>query len=147
MLIEKRRQSRMVGLVLGIVFLVSIIGMVGHASEQMEADKAEQMINSYMLEKKVNYTNSQVVDKVLTVEMVSNGKGRSTVEDIKSVRAIYEAVYSGEYVEGLNITIRDADGEVIMDMSQPNIAAKTISRNSLSTAEKATEDKIVDDVM
>ena len=88
-------------------------------------EKGEKSFSAFFDEKKISYSDCNVSNGVLAVDLCSSGEGRCTQEDIKAIQAIYDAVHTpgilGE-VNSVNITIRDIHGAVIFNECRNDVA-------------------------
>ncbi len=101
--------------------------------------KVKKTIFSYLAEKNVSYSSVSVENKTLAVELLSTGSDRCTLEDVKAILYIHQAIHAKNVIDNiddLEIVIYNAKGESIYDCVQYDIATRfnDMSNNDISRA-------------
>ena len=91
-----------------------------------EASKPKRSIASFLNENDIAFSEASVNGHVLSVSLLSEGEGRCTLEDVKSIVRIYGAVHEdaleGE-VKDVSIKIYDRNGALIYDARESVVSA------------------------
>lgn len=89
------------------------------------ADTLEKSIGSYLRERNINYTSTDISKNTLTVNLVSTGSDRCTIDDVKAIHSIYTAVHSRDVddtIQNVQINIFNSDEVPIYDHYQADAA-------------------------
>lgn len=122
-----------------------LLGVAGFATVAHAEEKVERNIYSYLTEKSVTYSSVSVNNKVLTAELISTGTDRCTLEDVKAIQAIYEAVHGKNVignVEDVQIIIYNSAGDIIYDYFQADVASPVEAIDSLVSTRSNTAHNI-----
>lgn len=135
-----------------VLAVAAVITFVGTATFGTKAaEEGGKSLSTFFDEKKISYSDFNVSEGVLAIDLCSSGEGRCTQEDIKAIQAIYDAVHTpgilGE-VSSVNITIRDIHGTVIFnehknDVSTP-LEGATLERAEAAQMTMQEENTITD---
>lgn len=91
-------KKRSMILLMALCCAVMVFCAAGFATVVYAEGKVERNIYSYLSEKSVSYSFVSIDDKVLTVEIISTGTDRCTLDDVKAIQAVYEAVYGKKVI-------------------------------------------------
>lgn len=104
------------------------------------ADKIADGVEAYLKENNINYSEVSVKGNRMSVGLISEGDGRHTLEDIKAIEAIYEAVHAQKVVgkiSAVEITVKDAEGNLL--------SSDTVNMSD-SVASEKSDDAIIKDI-
>lgn len=105
--------------VLALVLVASLVVGVSTAGKIYAAEKTMRTIASFMDEKAIEYSEVSIDNQILSVKLLSAGEDRCTLDDVKAIQAIYEAVH-GKIIDGqvknIGIEIYDTNGKLIYDV-------------------------------
>ena len=110
-----------VALVISASFILSRVTL----TEANAAEEAEKTILSFLEEEKIPFSEVSVHDGLLSVKLCSVGLDRCTLEDVKAIQSIYEAVHAQKIVEvirDVDISVCNAAGGVLFDERENEIA-------------------------
>lgn len=127
--------------------LIILIGLLRFITVANAEEKAEKNIYTYLAERRVNYSSISVAGKVLTAELFSYGTDRCTLDDVKAIQAIYEAVHGKNVigdVEDIKIIIYNLEGDVIYDYYEADVASRVENIDTFAAADVADGNKITD---
>lgn len=85
------------------------------------AANLEKSIDSYLKEREINYTSAYIKDDTLTVDLISTGDTRCTIDDVKAINCIYTAVHSNDVdgtIRNVQIRIFNVSGNLLYDYYQ-----------------------------
>lgn len=107
------------------MLLVCAAILSGCYSNATAEPKQSRSITEFMKEKQIPYLLAEVNDNTLNVKLLSNGEEGCTLDDVKAIQAIYEAIHAktitGE-VKNVEIMIENAKGELIYDVGENDIS-------------------------
>ncbi len=110
--------------VLVLALICAIVLSVFAVKKAYAAEKTVRTVGAFLAEKKIEYSDAQISEGTLSVKLLSSGDDRCTLDDVKAIRAIYEAVHA-QTVEGqvknVSIEIYNADGVLIYDALENDV--------------------------
>ncbi len=116
------------------IFAFIVVSIIAASSKS----ETERNIQSYLEIKEIDYSSVNIEDKLLTVKLNSSGTGYCTLNDVKAIQAIYEAIHGDniiENVEDISIYIYDTEGSLIYDLYRPGVSKPVESIKNVSIAE------------
>lgn len=119
----KKRLLLLGSLVFVLIFSLVIAGMV--ATKTFAAEDLKKTISSYLDQKDITYSSVNVDNNTLSVVLLSNGENRCTLEDVKAIQAIYEAVHAQTIdgnIKDVGIEIYNTNGSLIYDIFENNVS-------------------------
>lgn len=123
-----------------VLTLFLIITLTITLSSNVSAEeKTVNAVEDYFKSENVNYTNISVQKGRMYVELQSNDKTRCTLEDVKAIEAVYEAIHAKKVKGNVNIVeivVKTSEGKILSD--------ETVNVNS--TIVEKTNKAIIDDV-
>ncbi len=131
-----RRFSLMIILVIMCCSILAFILTSTIAASDEKETKRD--ILSYLDTRKIEYSYAEVENKLLTVKLNSHGSGYCTLDDVKAIQAIYEAVHGDNIignVEDVSISIYDTNGKLIYDLYSPGVSEMPDIIQNISAAE------------
>lgn len=143
MLSKYRKTTKVVMLLLVFCCAVMIFCAVGLMPVASAEKKTEQNICAYLSEKNISYSSVLVENKVLTVKLQSTGTDRCTLDDVKAIQAVFEAVHGNKEIRDVNdvhIIIRDVNGKQIYDYCVTDAATPIEGISSLVPDRKGSVD-------
>lgn len=90
-----------------------------------KADALEKSIGSYLRERNINYISTDISKDTLTVNLISTGSDRCTIDDVKAIHSVYTAVHScdaDDAIQNVQISIFNSDKVQIYDHYQADMA-------------------------
>lgn len=126
--------------VIVVLTVILIIALTVTLSSNVSAEeKSVNAVEDYFKLENVKYTNVSVQNGRMYVELQSNDKNRCTLEDVKAIEAVYEAIHAKK-VDGIvnlvEIVVKTPEGKILSD--------ETV--NVSSTIVEKTDQAIIDDV-
>ena len=148
---KTRKRKLFIMLALVLVVACALIFVVQNALKAYAAGKPVRTITSYLKEKNIEYSDVSIKDETLFVKLVSSGNDRCTLNDVKAVQAIYEAVHAqktNESIRNVGIEIYNTNGKLIFDEFENEVVviADDVEKHSKQDSEQKT-DMTVDDIL
>ncbi|MDR0951567.1 MAG: hypothetical protein LBM18_01420 [Oscillospiraceae bacterium] len=121
----KSRKSVICGVGICILALTVILCMHTLFSLPASAAEIEQELNLFLYENNVNYESIEVNEKQLSVSLQSINADRCSLEDVKAIQLIYQAVHGEDIIgniDSIQINIYDITGKLIYDVWQSDVS-------------------------
>ena len=122
--------------------MACLIGLVGIKGIANAENQVEKKVESYLENRGVECSSVTVDERIAKVQLIFESAERRTLDDIKSVQAIYESVRSSdvkEMVDGVQIQIYDKDGAKLSDRYVNGVTQVARTRNPLLAAESGKD--------
>ena len=119
----RKRLVLLGSLVFVLITSIVIAGLV--ATRTYAADELKKTVSSYLDQKDITYSSVTVDNNTLSVVLLSNGEDRCTLEDVKAIHAIYEAVHAQTIdgdIKNIGIEIYNTNGVLIYDIFEKNVS-------------------------
>lgn len=111
-------------------------------AEKNGTDAVEEVLE----ERDVSFRSVTENEGVITAELISSGEGRCTLDDVKALQSLNDALWADERlygIKGLQVYIYDADGNVIYDAyTAKNLTAAAVRPLLLNAVSGASEETI-----
>ena len=119
------KKGKALALSILVLVLACILILSAITSEKAYAtEKTIRAISTFLAEKEIEYSDVRVSDRTLSVKLLSSGDNRCTLDDVKAIQAIYEAVHA-QTIEGqvknVGIEIYNTDGILIYDILENDV--------------------------
>lgn len=104
-----------------IIFFIALFSAKAYAVEAIKRN-----ILDYLDENQVEYTSAEINDSVLTINLISKGDKRCTIEDAKAMQTIYEAVHkqeTSEKVKDVQINIYNNKNNIIYNYFEKDVSS------------------------
>lgn len=146
---QKRRSFILLFLVLAIACVLVLA--VRTAMKAYATEKTVHTISSFLAEKGIEYSYVNVNNGTLSVKLASTGDERCTLDDVKAIQAIYEAVHAqtiNGQVINVGIEIYNTSGELIYDVFENDVSVPVDDVEKLVTLNSDQKtDMTMNDIM
>ena len=109
-------KNKVLAVLLSLITGIAILALVKQVNGD---DQVERKIKKNIKEKGVSYTNLEISDNVLKLDFNSEGVDYCTVNDIKSIDAVYEMIQYYDYLDdckGCDVNIYDVNGKLVYNL-------------------------------
>ena len=152
MLSTKKVKKIVLGGILGLAVIFLLTSLITHKVYAEEIIKRN--ILSYLDNKEVNYSSIDIDNQVLSIKLLSNGENRCTIDDVKAVQAVYEAVHGqtvSEKIEDVSIEVYDINNKLIYDVYENDVFAlvenaELLVKQSVVSEQDVTSEDILSNV-
>lgn len=152
MLSTKKVKKIVLGGILGLAVIFLLTSLITHKVYAEEIIKRN--IISYLDNKEVNYSSIDIDNQVLSIKLLSNGENRCTIDDVKAVQAVYEAVHGqtvSEKIEDVSIEVYDINNKLIYDVYENDVFslvenAELLVKQSVVSEQDVTSEDILSNV-
>ena len=150
-MLKTRKRKLFILLILAVVVVCALTFVVQKALKAYAAGKPIRTITSFLKEKNIDYSDVSINNETLSVNLVSSGDGRCTINDIKAVQAIYEVVHAqtiDSKVKNVSIEIYDINGKMIFDHHENGVSAQVQNVDKLVKQDPEQKtDMAVDEIL
>lgn len=140
-----KKSLKRVGIALFVICLVLVYILVERKPVLAEKNEIDA-IKDILSENGVSYQSVTESNQIITAELVSEGEGRCTIDDVKALQTLNDALYADERlhdIKGLQVNIYNADGEMIYDAyTAKNLTAAAVRPLLLNSVSDASEETI-----
>ena len=122
------------GSALTCVFVLSAIVAI----KAYAAEKPVRTIVPFLADKKIDYSDVQINERTLSIKLLSSGEDRCTLDDVKAIMAIYEAIHAQSIegqVKNVSIGIYNDDGVLIYDTLENGVDSPVENIEQLVTTD------------
>ena len=109
-----------------ICLCLAVIFVIACVQPTIKAYALEKSIAGYLNERKINYSSVEISTDTLTVNLISSGKDRCTVDDVNAIHSVYTAVHSRDVdsaIMNVQINVYNSDAKQIYNYYQADVAA------------------------
>jgi len=127
------------------MFIVIVLVLCFTMSNGIIIAKAniEKSLSEFLSARGIHYNSILLKEKVLTVDLLSAGTGRCTLDDVKAIQAIYSAAHGKgiiNNVDNIQINIYNDAGKLIYDYYEADVSAKLEGRDGFSKIDNVEPD-------
>ena len=140
----KKHKQIICGIVLLCLTLILVI-FLGKKSASAERT-AMDTVQDYLIENNVSFRSLTVSEQIITAELISQGTERCTLEDVKAIQALNEALQCDERLNeimGLQVIIYDINNEKIYDIYTAKDHAKNDETQEIATLYHAILEEMI----
>ncbi|MBQ1675329.1 MAG: hypothetical protein II069_04730 [Oscillospiraceae bacterium] len=88
--------------------------------------ETKQTITTFLNERGVSYTSVNIDDHILSIDLLSTGENRCTLDDVKAIQAIYEGVHEqtvDQEIKDVSINIYNSNGTMIYNEYEADVSS------------------------
>lgn len=126
-------------------FVGTLVFVNGIAVKVYAAEKTVRTVSSFLAEKEIDYSDVSINNRTLSVKLLSTGEDRCTLEDAKSIQAIYEAVHAQSIagqVQNVGIEVYNSNGVLLYDALENDVSVTVENIDQLAGINTARNTEI-----